>query len=69
MARNFAKATGAGGFCIPLDLSNTGISGVSSGANVTLQFVFNGGDGNLYQVSLRVACSSSIGRRVMWPYD
>lgn len=51
LARNFASATGSGGFCIPLDLSSTGISGVSDGANVTLQFVYNGGDGNLYQVS------------------
>ncbi|KAH9996564.1 hypothetical protein BJV77DRAFT_1143456 [Russula vinacea] len=49
LARNFASATGSGGFCIPLDLSSTGISGVSDGANVTLQFVYNGGDGNLYQ--------------------
>ncbi|KAF8480957.1 hypothetical protein DFH94DRAFT_737059 [Russula ochroleuca] len=49
LARNFASATGSGGFCIPLDLSNTGISGVSDGANVTLQFLYNGGDGNLYQ--------------------
>ncbi len=60
MARNFASAIGTGGFCIPLNLSDTGISGVSSGANVTLQFVYNGGDGNLSQVSLRVACSSSF---------
>jgi len=57
LARNFASFTGAGGFCIPLDLTNTGISGVSDGANVTIQLIFNGGDGNLYQVSVRVACS------------
>ena len=50
MVRNFASATGEGNFCIPLDLSNTGISGVSDGANVTIQFLFDGGDGNLYQV-------------------
>jgi len=49
LARNFASATGEGNFCIPLDLSNTGISGVSDGANVTIQFVFDGGDGTLYQ--------------------
>jgi hypothetical protein len=55
LAGNFASGSGAGGFCIPLDLSNTGISGVSDGANVTIQLVFNGGDGNLYQVSVRVA--------------
>ena len=51
-ARDYASATGAGDFCIPLDLSNTGISGVADGANVTLQWVFNGGDGLLYQVRL-----------------
>ncbi|KAI0005484.1 hypothetical protein BJV74DRAFT_758097, partial [Russula compacta] len=49
LARNFANANGTGGFCIPLDLSNTGISGVDNGANVTIQFLYNGGDGNLYQ--------------------
>jgi hypothetical protein len=69
LARKVASAIGTGDFCIPLDLSDTGISGISNGANVTLQFVYNGGDGKLYQVSLRVACSSSIGRRVIWPCD
>jgi len=49
LARNFASGSGSGGFCVPLNLSNTGISGVSNGANVTIQLVFNGGDGNLYQ--------------------
>lgn len=55
LARNFASGSGAGGFCIPLDLSNTGISGVSDGANVTIQLVYNGGDGNLYQAHLGTA--------------
>jgi hypothetical protein len=55
LARNFASGSGEGNFCIPLDLSNTGISGVADGANVTIQFVYNGGDGTLYQVSLRAA--------------
>lgn len=50
--RNFATASGEGGFCIPLDLNNTGISGIQNGANVTLQYVFNGGDGTLYEVCL-----------------
>jgi hypothetical protein len=49
-ARDFASASGAGGFCIPLDLSNTGITGVADGANVTIQLVYDGGDGNLFQV-------------------
>jgi len=69
-ARDYASATGAGGFCIPLDLSNTGITGVADGANVTIQFVFDGGDGNLYQcadltlsqtfkIPSNVSCSNS----------
>lgn len=50
-ARNFASGTGEGTFCIPLDLSSIGVSGVQDGANVTIQIVFDGGDGNLFQVS------------------
>ena len=69
MARNFASFSGAGGFCFPLDLSNTGISGVSDGANVTIQLVFNGGDGNLYQVSLCVARSVLIPHQIPELYD
>jgi len=49
-ARFFASATGEGTFCIPLDLSHLNISGVGDGANVTLQYQFNGGDGSLFQV-------------------
>jgi hypothetical protein len=70
LARNFSSFSGAGGFCIPLDLSNTGISGVSDGANVTIQLVYDGGDGNLYQcadltlaqnftIPSNVSCSNS----------
>jgi hypothetical protein len=55
LVRNFASSSSPGNYCIPLDLSNTGISGVSDGANVTIQIVYNAGDGSLYQVSLRVA--------------
>jgi hypothetical protein len=52
LVRNFATGSGAGNFCIPLDLSNTGIGSVSDGANVTIQIIYNGGDGGLYQESL-----------------
>ena len=58
-ARNFASGEGTGLFCIPLDLSNTGIDGVKDGANVTLQFIYDGGDDKLYQV----CCSTAICRR------
>jgi hypothetical protein len=54
IVRNFASGSGEGGFCIPLDLNTTDISGVQNGANVTLQYIFNGGDGTLYEVCLRV---------------
>ncbi|KAI0314987.1 hypothetical protein OF83DRAFT_1134233 [Amylostereum chailletii] len=61
LARNYATATGEGEFCIPLNLSNTGISGVQSGANVTLQFVFDGGDGQLFQCTdLTLSDSATI---------
>jgi hypothetical protein len=60
LARDFASASGEGGFCIPLPLNNTGISAVQSGANVTIQLVFNGGDGTLYQVGVRDPLSSRI---------
>ncbi|KAK7058261.1 hypothetical protein VNI00_001892 [Paramarasmius palmivorus] len=48
-ARYYAPEPNAGTFCIPLDLSQSGISGLEDGTNVTIQIVFAGGDGNLYQ--------------------
>ncbi|PPQ90436.1 hypothetical protein CVT25_014954 [Psilocybe cyanescens] len=39
----------AGSFCIPLNISAANIEGVRDGSNVTIQVVFNGGDGALYQ--------------------
>jgi hypothetical protein len=54
-ARDTANATGTGVFCIPLDLSSTGISGVADGANVTIQIVYND---DLYQVGLLAAFPS-----------
>ncbi|OBZ78839.1 hypothetical protein A0H81_00551 [Grifola frondosa] len=45
----FFQTTGEGAFCMPVDLTASGISGVKSGANVTIQLVFDGGDGQLYQ--------------------
>ncbi|RDX56087.1 hypothetical protein OH76DRAFT_1337274 [Lentinus brumalis] len=45
----FFSTTGEGSFCVDVDLAKSGISGIQNGANVTLQFVFDGGDGQLYQ--------------------
>jgi hypothetical protein len=36
--------------CIAVNVSDSGLSGLNDGSNVTLQMVFNGGDGILYQV-------------------
>ncbi|KAJ7786069.1 hypothetical protein B0H16DRAFT_1489050 [Mycena metata] len=44
----FFKASGEGIFCFSLDLSATNAS-VTAGQNVTLEFIFDGGDGELYQ--------------------
>ncbi|KDR84760.1 hypothetical protein GALMADRAFT_52149 [Galerina marginata CBS 339.88] len=45
----YAKAPNPGTFCIPLNISAANIPGAKDGANVTIQIVFQGGDGNLYQ--------------------
>ncbi|TEB39303.1 hypothetical protein FA13DRAFT_465677 [Coprinellus micaceus] len=47
--RDYAREEGAGTFCIPLDIAGANIPGAVDGANVTIQVVFEGGDGNLYQ--------------------
>ncbi|KZT06750.1 uncharacterized protein LAESUDRAFT_725509 [Laetiporus sulphureus 93-53] len=47
---NYFKETNAeGAFCGPIDIAASGVEGVEDGANVTLLFVFDGGDGTLYQ--------------------
>ncbi|KAJ7931055.1 hypothetical protein B0H13DRAFT_1960200 [Mycena leptocephala] len=45
----FYQASGAGVFCLNLDLSKTNATGLTDGQNVTLEIVFDGGDGHLYQ--------------------
>ncbi|KAF8898354.1 hypothetical protein BD779DRAFT_1666222 [Infundibulicybe gibba] len=47
--RPFANEAAAGTFCIPLNMSDSNIAGVRDGANVTIQVVLGGSDGNLYQ--------------------
>lgn len=48
----FFKQTGEGLFCFPINLAASGVSGVQDGANVTIQVIFDGGDGELYQVCI-----------------
>lgn len=52
MVVQYFSTSGEGEFCAPINISAAGIDGLKDGANVTLQFVFSGGDGNLYQVHL-----------------
>ena len=52
IVRGYAKAAAAGTYCLPLNISSAGIFGLTDGTDVTIQVVFNGGDGNLYQVSI-----------------
>ncbi|KAG5648155.1 hypothetical protein DXG03_006109 [Asterophora parasitica] len=47
----FFQTEGEGIFCIPLDFSaNANGTALKNGQNVTIQIVYSGGDGNLYQV-------------------
>jgi len=46
---NFFQTSGAGLACFNMDLSRSGVSGVVNGANVSIEVVFDGGDGQLYQ--------------------
>lgn len=49
MAVQYFESSGEGQYCFPIDLAAAGVSGIQDGANVTIQVVFNGGDGTLYQ--------------------
>ncbi|KIM48435.1 hypothetical protein M413DRAFT_440167 [Hebeloma cylindrosporum] len=46
---SFFQIQGEGAFCIPLDFSKSNVTSLSTGQNVTIQIVFDGGDGQLYQ--------------------
>jgi len=45
---DYFKGTGTTG-CITIKPNGAGISGIQNGSNVTLQMVYDGGDGKLYQ--------------------
>ncbi|KZP04550.1 hypothetical protein FIBSPDRAFT_722752 [Athelia psychrophila] len=45
----FFQTTGEGIACFEIDLLKSGISGLVDGANITIEVVFDGGDGQLYQ--------------------
>ncbi|KAG5650441.1 hypothetical protein H0H81_012265 [Sphagnurus paluster] len=49
-AKPFFQETGEGIFCIPLNFAdNSNTTSLQDGQNITIQIVFDGGDGNLYQ--------------------
>jgi hypothetical protein len=50
----FFSQTGIGNYCFPIDIASAGISGVADGKNVTIQIIFDAGEGKLYQVRLPV---------------
>ena len=56
---DYFKGTGSSG-CITVMPNRAGISGIQNGTKVTLQMVFDGGDGKLYQVS-RTNCFFALG--------
>ncbi|KDR84759.1 hypothetical protein GALMADRAFT_217823 [Galerina marginata CBS 339.88] len=69
---NFFQVKGEGGFCIPLDFKTSNATGLKTGDNVTVQIVFDGGDGQLYQcadltlsdnftISSSIACTNATG--------
>jgi len=57
----FFQTTGAGTFCFPIDIAASNISGIQEGANVTIQVIFDGGDGSLYQCAeLTLSANATI---------
>ncbi|KAL9715733.1 hypothetical protein Ac2012v2_000175 [Leucoagaricus gongylophorus] len=47
----FFQLDGEGSFCIPLDLAASNFTGLQNGQNITIQMLYDGGDGNLFQCS------------------
>ncbi|KAM6497907.1 hypothetical protein JOM56_005855 [Amanita muscaria] len=45
----FFTQSGEGDFCFPLNFTSPNATGLTNGENVTIQVVFDGGDGTLYQ--------------------
>lgn len=56
----YFQVNGEGSFCFPVDFVAAGISGVQDGSNVTIQLIFDGGDGQLYQVRYTAYASSRM---------
>ena len=50
LAVGYYQGNGLFGLCVSVKPSLAGIPGIRNGTNVTLQMVYDGGDGTLYQV-------------------
>ncbi|KAF5311836.1 hypothetical protein D9619_003325 [Psilocybe cf. subviscida] len=72
LVNSFFKVNGEGQFCIPLDFKKSNATSLTAGQNVTIQIVYTGGDGQLYQcadltladnfnISSSVACTNATG--------
>ncbi|KAF9557844.1 hypothetical protein CPC08DRAFT_819633 [Agrocybe pediades] len=72
LVNTFFQVNGEGAFCIPLDLKSSNFTGLQDGQNVTIEIVFSGGDGQLYQcadvtlrnnfnISSSVSCTNATG--------
>ena len=47
----YFQTNGEGMYCFPINITASGVSGIQDGVNATIQVIFDGGDGILYQVS------------------
>ncbi|KAG2116958.1 hypothetical protein DEU56DRAFT_718277, partial [Suillus clintonianus] len=59
----FFQQSGEGLYCFSIDLAAaaTNVSGIKDGANVTIQVLFDGGDGTLYQCAdLTLSASMTV---------
>jgi len=55
----YNRQSGEGLYCLPLDIEAAGVSGIQDGSNVTIEIIFDGGDGTLYQCA-DLTLSSSV---------
>ncbi|PFH50744.1 hypothetical protein AMATHDRAFT_60586 [Amanita thiersii Skay4041] len=57
----FFLQKGEGAFCFPLDFTSPNATGLSDGQNVSIQIVFDGGDGSLYQCAdLKLSATANL---------
>ncbi|KAN0090749.1 hypothetical protein V8E55_004315 [Tylopilus felleus] len=49
MVVSYFQTSGEGMFCFPINITASNVTGIQDGANVTIQVIFDGGDGVLFQ--------------------